>query len=289
MTGADQDKMLREAARSRGFRLVKSRRRKPGADFGRYGLIGLDSGRECFGFGEHGLTGDADAVLAYLRGGETAAWKRSLMGVVTAAPAAKKGTGGKGAKAAGESAKSKAAGATNIKRKEEAHPAPPRTRGGESQPDSPPALAGGAGGGSPPSEPRLKLAFRPGTPKDAKAIAKLLDTPHPVLSKRLKRVSDSGGILVAERRRVVGTVAWALVPLLDGQPVAHITHLKVAADVRREGIGRALVEAAAAAIRRAGADRIELSLAIDFAAPTGFLRKTGWQRSANGFARAVAG
>ena len=75
------DDQLREAARARGFRLVKSRRRKPGGDFGRYGLVDLDSGRECMGFGADGLTATAEEVLSYLRGGEVASWKRSLIGV----------------------------------------------------------------------------------------------------------------------------------------------------------------------------------------------------------------
>ena len=57
---------IKDIARARGFRLVKSRRRKPGGDFGRYGLVDLDSGRECMGFGDDGLTADADEVLAYL-------------------------------------------------------------------------------------------------------------------------------------------------------------------------------------------------------------------------------
>ena len=82
MAAKDQDDALREAARARGFRLVKSRRRKPGGDFGRYGLVGLDSGRECLGFGPDGLTATPEEVHDYLRGGEVASWKRSLIGVV---------------------------------------------------------------------------------------------------------------------------------------------------------------------------------------------------------------
>ncbi|HEY0326900.1 MAG TPA: hypothetical protein VGC46_13120, partial [Allosphingosinicella sp.] len=78
------DEQLREAARARGFRLVKSRRRKSGGDFGRYGLTDLASGRECMGFGDDGLTATAEEVLSYLRGGEVASWKRSLIGVVGA-------------------------------------------------------------------------------------------------------------------------------------------------------------------------------------------------------------
>src|SRR5688572_25816977 len=152
MAGDDQTAMLREAAKARGFKLVKSRRRKDGGDIGKYGLAD-EQGRECFGFGENGLTADSEAVLAYLRGGETASWKRSLMGVVKAAPAAKRSEKGP-------------------------PPTPPRKRGGVSEqtgsakPDSPPAFAGGAGGGtSSSSDPKPeKLTIRPATVEDVKSF-----------------------------------------------------------------------------------------------------------------------
>ena len=38
MPTRDIDAMLRAMAQVRGLKLVKSRRRKPGGDFGRYGL-----------------------------------------------------------------------------------------------------------------------------------------------------------------------------------------------------------------------------------------------------------
>src|SRR6478609_9482402 len=78
MSDADQDRMLREMAENRGLRLVKSRRRKPGGDFGRYGLKEKESGKEVFGFGKTGLTAGAEEIEAHLRDYMVADWKSSL-------------------------------------------------------------------------------------------------------------------------------------------------------------------------------------------------------------------
>ena len=42
---SEQDDALREMAANRGCKLVKSRRRKPGGDFGRYGLKDAKTGK----------------------------------------------------------------------------------------------------------------------------------------------------------------------------------------------------------------------------------------------------
>ena len=89
MADKDRDAMLREMAANRGCRLVKSRRRKPGGDYGRYGLKDAGSGKEILGFGRNGLTASADDIEDFLRGGATAEWKRSL-GVAGKAAAAPK-------------------------------------------------------------------------------------------------------------------------------------------------------------------------------------------------------
>ncbi len=78
MADKERDSMLREMAANRGCRLVKSRRRKPGGDYGRYGLKDAGSGEEILGFGEAGLTATAGEIEDFLRGGAAAEWKRSL-------------------------------------------------------------------------------------------------------------------------------------------------------------------------------------------------------------------
>jgi hypothetical protein len=67
---------LREMATNRGFRLVASRRRKPGGDFGKYGLNDA-KGEPVFGVNEEGLTADAQAIEDYLRGATSNAWSKS--------------------------------------------------------------------------------------------------------------------------------------------------------------------------------------------------------------------
>jgi hypothetical protein len=73
-----RDEMLRDMAAHRGLRLVRSRRRKPGGDFGRYGLTDIKTGQDCFGIGKDGLEATADEIEDYLRRGAVADWKRSL-------------------------------------------------------------------------------------------------------------------------------------------------------------------------------------------------------------------
>lgn len=67
---------LRAMAAHRGFRLVASRRRKPGGDFGKYGLDDA-KGDPVFGVGKDGLTASADEIEDYLRGAASNAWSKS--------------------------------------------------------------------------------------------------------------------------------------------------------------------------------------------------------------------
>ena len=78
----EQDETLREMARHRGLKLQKSRRRKPGGDFGRYGLVD-PAGGAVFGVGDNGLEASAEDVEAWLRDAARATWKSSA-GVVKA-------------------------------------------------------------------------------------------------------------------------------------------------------------------------------------------------------------
>lgn len=73
---SEQDEQLREMARHRGFRLVKSRRRKPGGDFGLYGLKD-ESGAPVFGFDDESLAADAGKIEAFLRDTTRATWTKS--------------------------------------------------------------------------------------------------------------------------------------------------------------------------------------------------------------------
>jgi len=77
---SDADDKLREMAANRGCRLRKSRRRKPGGDHGRFGLVDAKTGKEVFGFGRKGLTATAEEIEAFLRGRAAKGWKSSLAG-----------------------------------------------------------------------------------------------------------------------------------------------------------------------------------------------------------------
>jgi len=72
----EKTEALREMARHRGLKLKTSRRRKPGGDFGRYGLVDATDG-PVLGIGEKGLEATADEVEAWLRDSMRATWKSS--------------------------------------------------------------------------------------------------------------------------------------------------------------------------------------------------------------------
>ena len=294
------DEMLREAARARGFRLVKSRRRKPGGDFGRYGLTDLKSGRECMGFGDKGLTGTAEEVLAYLRGGEVASWKRSLIGVVGAdepekAPKKRE----QAIKTSVRPERSRGAPAPKAGRHTDQSPAEPREKKAESPgPASrgrPSTSAGTSGEGrgqhedteearKPPPEPTIREASR----RDAAALARLLGIPAAGLGDRLAAAlrADEPPLL-ADQDGLVGVAAWTTIPNLHEGPRGRITLLLVAEDHRRQGVGTRLLAEAEQRLRDAGIETVELAIEIDFDAPTGFLRRTGYARSSNGYGKTI--
>jgi mannose-6-phosphate isomerase-like protein (cupin superfamily) len=79
---------LREMAGHRGLRLVASRRRKPGGDFGKYGLKDAD-GAPVFGIDKEALAATAEEIEDYLRGATSNAWSKSA-GSVKARPRPKR-------------------------------------------------------------------------------------------------------------------------------------------------------------------------------------------------------
>ena len=85
---SEGDEALRESARHRGLKLVKSRRRKPGGDFGNYGLTDA-GGKPLLGFGKDGLTAGAAEIEAYLRGAMRSDWQAAAKGLPKAKPAPK--------------------------------------------------------------------------------------------------------------------------------------------------------------------------------------------------------
>ncbi|MBV9373009.1 MAG: N-acetyltransferase, partial [Alphaproteobacteria bacterium] len=98
MAEEDGDAALGAMALNRGCKLVRSRRRKPGAgDYGRYGLKDSASGAEILGFGPDGLTATAEEIERFLRGSPAASWKRSLAAAADAPQRPAAGPKGKAA------------------------------------------------------------------------------------------------------------------------------------------------------------------------------------------------
>lgn len=298
-----QDERLREAAKARGFRLVKSRRRKPGGDRGKYGLTDLRTKQECYGFGDDGLTATADDIRAYLRGGEAASWKRSLIGVVG------KGAGDAPAKPeAGEAATPTTAKPAGRERRREApagrskrgsgsKTAPPESRKvgqDASRPSTSPGTSGAvrvvrsAEGTTTPRTSEgvhsTSLTIRAAKSGDAKAIAALLGTRKAALGKALAAaIRAKRPPILAEQVGLKGVLAWTVIDRFGEPPIARITLIHVAPDARRRGIGTKLVGEARRRIAKVKAGDTEILLDLDPGAPAGFLRALGWKRSANAY------
>ncbi|SOB88186.1 Cupin domain-containing protein [Sphingomonas guangdongensis] len=85
---SEESDRLREMAAHQGLKLRTSRRRKPGGDFGRYGLSDA-AGKAVFGIGEDGLEATPAAIERFLRDRTRSTWQRSTKGLkrVKATPA----------------------------------------------------------------------------------------------------------------------------------------------------------------------------------------------------------
>jgi len=282
MAEPDQDERLRESARHRGYRLLKSRKRKPGVgDYGLYGLADAQ-GKPLFGVGTDGLTATPDEIAAFLRKNELASWKSSEASTPNPRPRAR------------------------PEPTLEAEPVLPRTRPRRRVVPPEPAVrsrsrdtaevAAPPPAPPPPSlpaRPAPKLAIRPARSSDADAIAALLMAePRPAaidgvtLAANLAALKTAkGGVLVADRAGVIGCVAWSVVPLLDQAATGRIGLVLVAERDRREGIGRLLMDAAMAAVADAGCAAVELFSDISIRNANGFFRALGFEQASYRFAK----
>ena len=271
MAEAERDRRLREAAANRGLKLVKSRRRKPGAgDYGKFGLTDTE-GRPLLGIGRDGLTATPEEIEAFLHKGLVADWKSSLNQSGAPAPAARRKAKPAPPEEVGAAGSPGRSEARKLRRDEPIEKEEPR-----SAPKPPP------------------LRIREGRPADSEAIAALLEglgfeTPAEELSTRIARLRKGGEpVLVAERDGLVGCLAWHVTPVLHRpRPVGRITVLVVAESERRRGTGRALVDAASERCAAKGCGLIEVTSNIDLGPAHAFYRRLGFERTSYRFAKAL--
>lgn len=257
MSDADRDKMLREMAANRGLRLVKSRRRTRGVgDYGRYGLEDR-SGKKMFGFGKSGLTGTADEIEAHLRDFMVEDWKSSLKQAAQAP-------------------------------KPEKTP-PPKAAKPKAAPSPPPSPAPAP---PPPPPPPPKLVIRDAKPRDAEAIAGLVNelgfkVTEAEISKRLRALAKDGEpVLVAEREGVIGCLTWHVTPVIHRPTsVGRVTMLVVTERARREGVGEALVTEAEARTAARGCGLIEVTSNIELGGAHAFYQRIGFERTSYRFVK----
>jgi len=265
MATRDIDKMLRDMAQVRGLKLVKSRRRKPGGDFGRYGLKDARTDKPCFGIGERGLKATAEDVETYLRGQTKAEWKRSLIAPVPAPrPTPRR-------------AKRPVAEPEPVRRPTR------RTRAKQTPPPRPVKREA--------PQPKVELGIREAKGSDARAIAALMEKPPSSrkIAATIAALAKAGKpVFVAEEGGVVGVVSYdAVTAIQRTAPLGRIIFLTTAEPARRRGIGGKLLAQAEARLRKLGCGTIEVVNAIELTNANSFLRRHGFERSGYRFVRDV--
>ena len=285
------DEALREMAQHRGLKLVKSRRRKAGVgDYGKYGLTDA-GGRALLGIGDEGLTATAQDIENYLRAGAAGTWRQSAdaMPDRPKEPAAKKRTGpdqvGEPATRArtrdaagtraGKSA-AKAVEAASLRR----NPAPSKQRP-EPMPDPVPA-------------PEPELVLRSPRPRDAAALAQLLSQLGGVaidaagIAANLAIVRKAGGgVVLAEKGKVIGCCSWSVVSSLHRGPIGRISAMIVEEKHRRRGVGTRLLDTALAELTKVKCPVVEVMSDIDLKNSHNFFRQAGFDQTSYRFARKI--
>jgi ribosomal protein S18 acetylase RimI-like enzyme len=250
---------LAEAARNRGLKLVRSRVRTPGKR--RFGKAGLTdkSGKPVFGLDSKGPTAKPEDVQEYLRNLGAQDWGASLD--VAVLPRKRRPS------------KVAPAPANDIE------PEPKRA------PKPKPA---------PPPKPKLPK-LREAKPSDADAIVKLnrllgADVSAKAVVKGLKILArdDLTPLVATIDKKVVGVCAiHRMVTIHRDRPVGRISHLVVAEEVRGQGIGRMLTEAAEQRLKKLGCGVVEVTSNDRLPAAHAFYRHMGYERTSIRFVKTL--
>jgi len=267
---SERDDALRGMAANRGCKLVKSRRRKPGGDFGRYGLKDAKSGKELLGFGAKGLTATAEEIEAFLRDDAESSWKSSLRAAGSAAPAPPPRRR--------EAKPSRAA----LKRAWQAPTPPERGKKARAKAKSPEPET--------PKPPKVREA----RPADSEAIAGLLvqlgyEVSTADVRRRLTDLRKANQpLLVADRSGLIGCLTWHVTPVIHRpRPVGRITMLVVAEDERGGGVGSLLVAAAEERLRALGCGLVEVTSNMKRMRAHAFYERLGFERTSYRFAKTL--
>ena len=249
----EQLDLLAESARNRGLKLVRSRVRTPGKR--RFGKVGLTdkSGKAVFGMDDKGPTAKPEEVEDFLRNLGARDWGASLD--VAVLPRKRKPA----------EREPRSESATVVQLRPKSKPAP--------KPKPPP----------PPPEPKVREA----RPRDAAALTALIEyLGHPIdaatVRKNLSKLGRSKELpLVATLgKEVVGLVGvHKTVTIHRDAPVGRITILVVAEKTQDKGLGRMLVEAAEAVLRKAGCKIVEVTSNDRRGAAHAFYRHLGYERT----------
>lgn len=277
----EQVEALREMAANRGCRLVRSRRRKPGGDYGRMGLADLKSGKEVFGFGKKGLEATPGEIESFLRGSITSTWKKSLAAA------------GKGGVPRPAAAPRKKAASTPLPKPGPRAAARPEPRPKRSKPEPAEPIRAAPAPAPPPEPPALRI--RRADSVDGEAVAALLaelgeKASADAVSDGIARLSRAGESVLLSKlgAEVAGFVAFHALPLLHRpEPLGRITLLAVASKARRRGIGAELLRAAERRLFERGCRRVELAAPPRSAAAKKFAKASGYEAAADLFARPI--
>ena len=250
MSDLDQ---LADAARNRGLKLVRSRVRTPAKR--RFGKVGLTdtSGKAVFGMDAKGPTAKPEDIESYLRKLNLKDWGASLD---VAAPQRKR-TG------------------KAITPRSAANDEPPKPKA------------------APKQKPPPKPAVRDAKPSDATKLVELIrlldkNIDEKSVRRNLARLKKDGEtpLVATLGNNVVGLCGVsARVMIHRDAPIGRISPLVVAEEAQGHGIGRMLVEAAEAWMRKKGCKLVEVTSNDRRAAAHAFYRHMGYERTSIRFAK----
>jgi GNAT superfamily N-acetyltransferase len=241
---------LAETARNRGLKLVRSRVRTPGKR--RFGKVGLtdSSGKAVFGMDSEGPIGSPDDAESFLRNLGARDWGASLN--VAVMPRKRK---------------------ASKERREPANDIEPPVRA------APPV--------KPKPKPKPRLEIRDARPGDSARLAALIgELGHKIDEKQirknltaLKKTAETPLVATLDKTVVGLCGVGRRVVIHRPAPLGRITVLVVAKEAQGHGIGRKLVEAAEAWMRKESCQIVEVTSNDARAKAHAFYRHLGYERS----------